>query len=275
MKVSILTDDIVTKRGLKAEHGLSLFIEHDGKKILFDTGQSSVYLRNAAAMGIDLKSADCIVLSHGHYDHCGGLVHFPATGEYPPIFAHRQAFRKRYKPNRHDKEYVDIGVPWTLAGHPGIEKSLVYNRKALNPFPGVHILAEIPRTTEFEDAPKGFFIDKPEGIVPDVFSDEQMLVVETDEGLDVFLGCSHPGVINCLKHVMKCFPGRSIHALVAGMHLGTAAPSRIEMTIGHMAAMKIQKIVPLHCTGITAICEMKRSLKEHCFVQFTGDVLHI
>lgn len=166
------------------------------------------------------------------------------------------------------------GSPGPSSGIPASKKALSIT-KALNPFPGVHILAEIPRTTEFEDAPKGFFIDKPEGILPDVFSDEQMLVVETDEGLDVFLGCSHPGVINCLKHVMKCFPGRSIHALVAGMHLGTAAPSRIEMTIGHMAAMKIQKIVPLHCTGITAICEMKRCLKEHCFIQFTGDVLHI
>ncbi|MBQ7012722.1 MAG: MBL fold metallo-hydrolase, partial [Oscillospiraceae bacterium] len=70
MQFTVLTENRVRKRGLLAEHGLSLWIEHDGMCILFDTGQSDVYVRNAAALGIDLKRADCIVLSHGHYDHC-------------------------------------------------------------------------------------------------------------------------------------------------------------------------------------------------------------
>ena len=83
MKVSILADDIVNKRNLLAEHGLSLYIEYNGINILFDTGQSSVYCHNAAIMGIDLQSTDCIILSHGHYDHCGGLIHFPKKGKTP------------------------------------------------------------------------------------------------------------------------------------------------------------------------------------------------
>ena len=203
MKVSILTDDIVNKRGLIAEHGLSLLIEYNGTNILFDTGQSSVYCHNAAAMGINLKRTDCIVLSHGHYDHCGGLIHFPKTDTFPKIYVHYQAFSKRYKEKTMGNGYLDIGIPWFLDEHNEIRKSLVYNQIALNPYPGVHLISEITGSTDFEDLPKGFLIDRSGYMTPDMFLDEQMLVIETDKGLVVFLGCSHPGVINCLKHVKK------------------------------------------------------------------------
>lgn len=275
MKVSILTDDIVNKRGLLAEHGLSLFIEHNGINILFDTGQSSVYCHNAAIMGIDLQNTDCIILSHGHYDHCGGLVHFPRMDTFPKLYAHKQAFCKRYKENPLNKGYVDIGIPWGLADYPQIQNSLTYNPKMLTPYPGVHILTEIPGMTDFEDLPMGFFMENLGHITPDMFFDEQILVVETEAGLVVFLGCSHPGVINCLKYVKKCFPEQNIYALFAGMHMEKASPLRIEMTIQYMMEYKIKKVVPLHCTGIMAIWEMKRFLKEHCYVKVAGDVLDI
>lgn len=275
MKVSILTDDIVNKRGLLAEHGLSLYIEHNGINILFDTGQSSVYCHNAAIMGIDLQNTDCIVLSHGHYDHCGGLIHFPQIEKYPAIYAHHQAFFKRYKSAPAEKEYTDIGIPWSLAEYPYIQSSLTYNPKMLNPYPGIHILTEIPGSTDFEDLPMGFFIEKSGQIIPDMFFDEQILVIETDAGLVVFLGCSHPGVINCLKYVKKSFPEQSIYALFAGMHMEKASPLRVEMTIQYMVKYKIQNVVPLHCTGIMAIWEMKHFLKEHCYVKVAGDVLDI
>lgn len=96
LKVHILTDDRVRKRELLAEHGLSLWIEKDGKAILFDTGQSSVFSHNAKAMGISLEAADYIVISHGHYDHCGGLQYFPYKDNTPAIYAHPDAFLKKF-----------------------------------------------------------------------------------------------------------------------------------------------------------------------------------
>jgi len=275
LKVSILADDIVNKRDLLAEHGLSLFIEHNGINILFDTGQSSIFCHNATAIGVDLQKTDCIVLSHGHYDHCGGLVHFPKTDSFPKIYAHEQAFCKRYKENPINNGYADIGIPWALDEYPQIQKNMIFSQKMMEPYPGVHLISNIPTTTEFEDISKGFFIEKSGHITPDMFFDEQMLVIETDNRLAVFLGCSHPGVINCLKYVKKCFPEQSIYALFAGMHMENASPLRVEMTIQYMIEYKIQKVVPLHCTGIMAISEIKRFLKDRCHVQAAGDVLEI
>lgn len=77
MKISILTENRTSKGKFLAEHGLSVFIEFNDMNILFDTGQTDVYCHNASFMGVDLSKTDCIILSHGHYDHCGGYVHFP------------------------------------------------------------------------------------------------------------------------------------------------------------------------------------------------------
>lgn len=192
MQIHILADNIVNKRGMIAEHGLSLFIEHNGINILFDTGQSAVYCDNADAMEVKLQRTDCIVLSHGHYDHCGGLVHFPAKDLFPKVYAHPEAFNKRYKASMLKNGYEEIGIPWALDDHPAITKSLVHNKKILNPCPGVHLIAEIPSTTDFEGIPEGFYTEKSGNITTDMFIDEQMLVIETDQGLPFFLGAAIP-----------------------------------------------------------------------------------
>ncbi|MDK2800026.1 MAG: 7,8-dihydropterin-6-yl-methyl-4-(beta-D-ribofuranosyl)aminobenzene 5-phosphate synthase [Clostridiales bacterium] len=273
LKVHILTDDRVRKRGILAEHGLSLWIEKDDKRILFDTGQSSVFCHNANAMGIDLGQTEYIILSHGHYDHCGGLVYFPWTGKFPKIFAHLEAFLKKYSAIDSNEPHKEIGLPWNPADYGNIMEKVVYNNKHTRLAEGISICGEIPSSTDFEGIPKGFYIEKEGKLSRDMMLDEQMLVVEQGGKLFVFLGCSHPGVVNSLKYTLKLFPDKEIHALVAGMHLENVSTLRLQMTIQYILDMDIQKVIPLHCTGLGAMCEMKRFLGDRCLTLCAGDTI--
>lgn len=275
MKIYILTDNRTKKRGILAEHGLSVFIKHKNINILFDTGQSDIYCRNAIQMGMDLSKADYIVLSHGHYDHCGGLIHFPQTDKTPTIFAHKDAFQKRYVINPNGRSHREIGIPWSLQDSSFISNNLTLTQKAVTIVPDIFLFGEIPSTTLFEGVPEGFFTGEEPNRLADMMADEQMLIFDTDKGLCVFLGCSHPGVVNCLNYALKQFPGKKIDTLVAGMHLDSVSPLRLQMTIQHIIDLGIRKVVPLHCTGIYAITEMMRFLRDKCLPLCAGDTFEI
>lgn len=275
MKIHILTDNQTRKCPFLAEHGLSLFINHERGDILFDTGRSDVFLRNAAAMNLDIGTAAHIVLSHGHYDHCGGLVHFPAGNPHPPIYVHESAFARKYSYKADIATFSDIGIPWTQKEYDRHKKHLVFTNKHLQIADSVHLLGEIPSTVEFEGVPTGFYLKERSKNFPDMMRDEQMLVLESEGGLVVVLGCSHPGVISCLHYVRKLFPGQKIDTVIGGMHLGDATPLRQSMTIAHLADLDVRKIIPLHCTGILAMCEMKRLLGERVHLLCAGDSFEV
>lgn len=273
MRMHILTDNRARKRNILAEHGLSIFIEHDNANILFDTGQSDVYCHNAIQMGVNLNKTDYIVLSHGHYDHCGGLVEFPKSNDFPNIYVHESAFEKKYCLNPDGKTLREIGIPWSYDDHKDIKNKLIFTKKKTQVAPNITICGEIPSTVAFEEVPRGFYYGPEEDKSIDMMKDEQMLVYESEKGLSIFLGCSHPGVVNCLNYAIKLFPDKKIHTLVAGMHLSNVSALRLQMTIQHMIDLDIQQVVPLHCTGIFAICEIKRFLGERCFTLCAGDSL--
>lgn len=271
IKVHILTDNRVRKRGLLAEHGLSLWIEKDAKAILFDTGQSSVFSHNAKALGISLDAADYIVISHGHYDHCGGLQYFPHKNKVRAIYAHPDAFFKKFAATDKDEPSREIGIPFKITGQEWMKDRIVYTRNPLTLDKGILLSGEICCSSTFEEAPQDFYVEKDGRIEHDIMRDEQMLIIEDDGEVALFLGCSHPGIINSIRHAQKIMPGKSIKLLVAGMHLENVSPMCLQMTIQCMLDIGIQKIVPLHCTGFGAMCEMKRFLGERYLTLYAGD----
>ena len=109
----------------------------------------------------------------------------------------------------------------------------------------------------------------------DMIDDEQMLIFNTNNGLVIFLGCSHPGIINCLHYALKQFPGKKIDTVVAGMHLDNVNPLRLQLTMQHLIDLEVSKLYPLHCTGISAISEMKKFLGEKCDILYAGDSIEI
>ncbi len=272
MKITILNENLTYKRGLLCEHGLSLLIEQGGCRWLFDTGQTDVFLRNAKQMKVSLENLDGIILSHGHYDHCGGLQSFfQEKKQNPPVYVREEAFEKKYADKR-GGEKEEIGIPWEKQACPGL--TLVKDAKT-EIADGVWLLGRIPYREGLEGFSPGMFVLRQTDFEEDPMADEQMLVVETDRGLCVFAGCSHPGILNCLNYVQECFPGQKIYSLLAGMHLMHARDDRIQWTIGRLKEYGIEMLMPVHCTGIRAISRIRENFPGQYKKAECGDIIEI
>lgn len=264
MKFTILTENTANKRGILAEHGLSVWIEAKGKKLLFDTGQTDVYLKNAQKLGICVEDADAVIFSHGHYDHCGGFAWFPQKGK--KVYLGKGAFEEKGRMaeksgNPKEHFFYPIGIGYDKE-ETGADYEEGQGRREI--FPDIFLISPIPAVFDWEQVDSSFCIRTPLGIKRDFMEDEQLLVIREPEGLYVFTGCAHVGIANCLEFVKSSFPGEKIHTLLAGMHLRGCGKERLERTISKLKEEAIERVIPLHCTGIMAACQIKLALGERC-----------
>ena len=196
-KITALVENTAGGRGLLGEHGLSFWIELGCKRILFDTGQGHVLRSNARRLGIRLDHIDAVVLSHGHYDHTGGLGDVLRSSRATTVYAHPAAFDAKYARNP-DGSARDVGMP-------GLDEEMIRDMAELvlveGPTElcrGLHLTGPVPRTTDFEDTGGAFFKDRA-CTQPDHLTDDQAVFMETEAGTVVILGCAHAGVINTLR----------------------------------------------------------------------------
>ncbi|MCI1966826.1 MAG: MBL fold metallo-hydrolase [Oscillospiraceae bacterium] len=274
LRMTILCNNYVRRARLLAEHGLSLWIEMNDQNILFDTGQTDVWLKNARTLGVEPESASAIILSHGHYDHCGGLSSFPFCNSKAKIYVSEQAFERKLA--RNDKGvYREIGMPWKPGETPESSGRVVHTKGVTEILSGVWTLGQIGSYHAFEPVQNCFFTEKNGEKVPDTMEDEQILVVRDGNGLAVFSGCSHRGIVNCLEHVRRCFPDIKIKFLAAGMHLSREKENRIKKTEEYLVQSELEVIVPLHCTGIPEASRLKMALGDRCILGQVGDRINL
>jgi len=267
MKIVILTENTVYRREILAEHGLSLIIEKNNKRYLFDTGQSGVFIKNAKTLGEDIEHLDGIILSHGHYDHCGGLEEYAKKYQLPPIYVRKEAFEEKLYQGKPETDPRPIGIPWKkeLA-----EKHLVYTDNLQEIDKNIFVLGNIPMRNEFERVAKEMLVKKNMLCVFDAMIDEQMLIIREGNGLHVFVGCAHAGIINAVSYVEKNFPNEPIISLFAGMHLSQAPKEQVQKTMEELEARKIPLLIPVHCTGLLVISEMKKRFGDTCKIVHAG-----
>jgi len=246
--ITVLVEDATPRADLGAEHGLAYWIEIGARRVLFDTGQSDLLVRNAQALGIDLATADAIVLSHGHYDHTGGLPSVLPRAANAPVFIQPAAFQAKY--SRHaDGSVHAIGMPTpsreALAGHGG---ELVRGEGPMEIADGLYATGAIPRLTDYEDTGGAFYLDEACTRV-DPLIDDQALYFQCSAGTVVLLGCAHAGVVNTLRSVRRLTGDQAIHAVIGGMHLHAASTRRLEATVEALRELEVSVIAPAHCTG--------------------------
>lgn len=263
MRLVTLVENTVRRPGLRGEHGLAFWIETAKRCLLFDAGQSELAAANARVLGLELEVADAVVLSHGHYDHTGGLPALLAClPEGLPLYAHPAAFAPKFK-RASEGPVRAIGMPAAACaaarGHarpiPVTESSLIE--------PGIRIVAGIPRLHAAEAGDEGFRLD-PHGARPDPLADDLALALTTAEGLVVLLGCAHAGVINTLDYLRGLTPGLPLAAVIGGMHLGGASDERIAWTVRELRRHAPARLVPGHCTGERALCALRTAFGEAC-----------
>ena len=257
-RVTVLCENSVGPlSGTLGEHGFSALIEPSGgAPVLFDTGQGLTLLHNAQRMNRNLALVEQVVLSHGHYDHSGGLK--PLLDAHGPkrVFAHPGVFDPRFRV-KESGEVIPIGIPCDREELERCGASLDLSSQFRKIAPGISLTGEVPRVTDFEQGDQGLYCDTG-GQVRDSTRDDQSLVLESDRGLVLLLGCCHAGVVNTIERVTaEC--GRSdIYAIIGGTHLGFCNQEQVRKTISALRAQGIKKLVAGHCTGFATAALMSR-----------------
>jgi len=270
MMIRFLSENKTDNPGCLAEHGLSVFVEACGRKILFDTGASDIFSFNAKKMGVDLSTVDMAVISHGHYDHTQGVPEFCRLNEKAPIYIHREAFSESYGTENGEPEKEPCSIIWTKEQRDLVSRRLFLTDGPLRISEDIVISGTIPYAED--DPTEIFYIKNEDGsFTPDDMRHEQFLAVRENGRIHIFSGCSHKGVIPAVRYARDLFPGEKIGVIMAGMHLYASGKKKREQVIKQLIAEEADEIMPVHCTGMQAICELKNALGDRCTIAAAGD----
>ena len=264
-RITVLVDDVASRSPeLGSEHGLSFLVERGGAAGLFDTGQSDLVVRNARALGIDLVRLSWIVLSHGHYDHTGGLPAVLAEAKDVRLYAHPEAFAAKFVRGPGGAARP-AGSPLGRADAEALGARILLHTGPAVVAEEITATGAISRHTDFEDVSTRFLTEQHGSLAHDTMLDDQALVLSTPEGLVILLGCAHSGVVNTLAHVWQVMGARPIRAVVGGMHLGNASPERIDRTIAALKEYNVASVGLAHCTGRAASRALEEAYGSDCF----------
>lgn len=264
ISVTLLVENTARGARVLGEHGLAFWIETPGHCVLFDTGQGMALRHNAEVCGIDLGRADAIVLSHGHFDHVGGLEAALARAPRAALHLHPRAVERKFSGANPAAggRCISVGFVEQSEFRTGGRK-VVASAEPHEIVPGLWVTGEIPRTNDFEDTGGPFFLDR-ELRHPDPLLDDQALYFLGREGVVLILGCAHAGVINTLTRVAELTGRQTIHTVVGGMHLENASARRMEETMAGFRRFGVQEIAPVHCTGWSAVGRFQREFPDCC-----------
>lgn len=258
MLIKTLVENTSISKDFGSEHGISLYIETKKQKILFDVGASELFLQNVKKLDVSIADVDFLVISHGHYDHGGGLKSFLHENTKAEVFLHRLAFEKHYAIRPND-ELDFIGLDENLKQNKQIV--LTSDRFFINS--GIQVFSNITQRKPRPKSNNGLFTEHKGQTVDDTFAHEQNLVIEEDGETLLVTGCAHNGIVNILEH-FHSVKGRMPNYVVGGFHLSSRSGGNEDADtidrIGQYLMGTKAKYYTCHCTGIDAYERLKSTM---------------
>ncbi len=277
MKITILCENSIGKRVGIGEHGFSAFLETRHGNFLFDTGRGASVVGNSLVLNKDLKSIKKIFLSHGHYDHTGGLAEVLKLRGEVDVHIHPQVFLDRMviQQDQEGEKREFVGIPYKKAYLESLGAHFVLNSDFLEIEKGIFLSGEVPRKTLFEKPDPRLFCERDGKISQDLFPDDQSLVLDSEKGLVLILGCAHSGMVNIIHHVIEKTGRETFQAILGGTHLDFLTPEQLEESIKALKKVRIKKIGVSHCTGMRAAFRLHQEFEDRFFYGCVGAVLEV
>lgn len=267
--ITILVENTTPVPSLIGEYGFAALVEVENYKILFDTGSAGALFKNAEQMAINLADIDAVVISHGHFDHTGGLLNYLKQYGSRPVHAHSGIFVNRPVPIGGGL-FREIGCGFS-------QDELVAAGAVLNlqndfgPIaPGIYLSGAVPRSNDFEDTGANFKMKINGELQDDLLIDDSALIIDHPDGLIIVSGCAHSGVVNIIEHACHKTNKQQVLAFIGGTHLINASRERMEKTISALKSFSISRIIVSHCTGFYAASQLYQALGERVIKGETG-----
>jgi 7,8-dihydropterin-6-yl-methyl-4-(beta-D-ribofuranosyl)aminobenzene 5'-phosphate synthase len=261
---------------IHGEWGQSMLVETDENTILFDTGPGDLIIDNAARLGVDLGKIDKIVLSHGHYDHTGGLqavlIALLESGAKPDgieVVAHPHVFQDKFV---YIKDMVThpCGMPFSREDLEGLGARFNLSARPVQLNSFTMTTGEVQVSTGHEKIDSTLHIKEGESFQPDELADDLGIIIKTEKGLVLLLGCAHRGIINTINHARKVTGIDKVYAVIGGTHLISAGPEQLDATVAALKEMKIKKLGTSHCTGLIPASILAHEFKGSFFFNSAG-----
>ena len=271
VRLTILCENTVgVPFGVIGEHGFACYLETETGNYLFDTGQGYAIVPNSLALKKDLRNIDAVMISHGHYDHTGGLPAVLRLSGPVNVYGHPDMFVDRIWTSEGHSRF--IGLPYTRLYLESLGAAFCLNKDMVEVGKGLYLTGEIPRTNAYEkgDVKMTALMPGGESIHPDPLKDDLSLIVDSERGLVLILGCAHAGLINIIDYVIERLNREDIYAVIGGTHLAFATEEQFVATLKVMERFGIERIGVSHCTGPLNASRLHAKFKERFFFANVG-----
>lgn len=262
LRITVLCDNTAGMGDYLAEWGSCFLVETETSRILLDSGTSIAAVHNADMLGIDLRTTDKIVLSHGHYDHTGGLrVVLRRISKEIEVVAHPDVWQAKYHRRKDDPERY-IGIPFQKVELESLGARFHLESQPVEVADNVITTGEVPMVTEYEEIDPGLYIKQGSEFKPDPVMDDRALIVKTERGLVIILGCAHRGMINTIYHAQEVTGVGEIYAVLGGSHLIGASEDRLWQSIAALKELGVEKLGLCHCTDLPVMSILAQEFGE-------------